>query len=392
MVTALLAALLLAAGGAFAARSAEELAAELESLAAAAGADWVRIGRVETGGLTQSQQKKIPLTLRKDACYRFLAVGGEGIGDLDLRVFSGGKQLAADQGTVTSPVVELCADRDRQAEARLQVNAGGGQWAFGTWARAGGAGAAPSQQESAALAALAGLAREAAAGMESLGEPHAAQVGHRHAETVEVLLDQARCYKFLAAGDPGIGAVAMSVTAGGEELAADRISGARPVAQWCAPERMRVQVKLLVTGGSGALAFQVFGAEARAAMSPEKVGGAESDFIANRLRQIHAQHGQGRAAITGVVRGNLATSAEQVFDVRLTAGRCYTVIAVGNPSVQDIDVAILDRSGRELQKDAKVGGFTALDTNPCPTFTGKYTVKVRVARGSGQFGAQVFSD
>jgi hypothetical protein len=384
-------AVVIAAGGASAARGAEELVAELESLAGQAGDDWVRIGKVEAGGLSQSQLAKLPLTLRKGACYRFLAVS-DGIGDLDLRVFSGGKQLAADQGTVASPRIDFCSDQDRQGEARLQVNAGSGQYAFGVYARAEGATPLLSQQESAALAGLAQFANEAAAGMEPLGEPHAAQVGHRQAETVEVLLDRARCYKFLVAADPGITAITLGVSAGGAEVAADRISGGRPAAQWCAPERTRVQVKLLVTGGSGALALGVYGTKAAQVASPEKVGGFETDFIANRLRQIHAQYGKGRAAVTGVMRGNLGTSAEQVFDVRLHAGHCYTVIGVGSPSVKDIDVSILDRAGREIHKDTTSAGFTALDTAPCPTFTGNYTLKIRVSRGLGQFGAQVFSD
>jgi hypothetical protein len=381
-----------AARGAAAARSAEELILELDSLADQAGDDWVRIGRAETGGLSQSQQVKIPLTLRKDACYLFVAAGGDGIGDLDLRVFAGGKQLAADQGTTGNPRVEFCTDSDRQAEARLQVNAGSGQYAFGVFARAEGAKPLLSQQESAALAALARFAEEASAGMEPVGEPHAALVGHRQSETVEVLLERARCYKFLAAADPGVGAIVMSVSHDGQEVAADRISGARPIAQWCAPTRTRVQVKLLVTGGSGGLALGVFGAKAAAFATPEKVGGSESDFIANRLRQIHAQYGKGRAAVTGVMRGNLGTAAEQVFDIRLTAGHCYTAIAVGSPSIKDIDIAILDRSGREIHKDGTSAGFSVLDTSPCPSFTGKHTLKIRVSRGLGQFGAQVFSD
>ena len=74
-------AMTIAAGSSDAARSAEELVAELESLADQEGEDWVRIGKVETGGLSQSQLAKIPLTLRKDACYRFLTVGGDGIGE-----------------------------------------------------------------------------------------------------------------------------------------------------------------------------------------------------------------------------------------------------------------------------------------------------------------------
>lgn len=387
-----LAVAMLAALPSEAARSADELAAELDALAGRAGDDWVVIGETRTGGLSQGQEIRIPLTMRKDACYRFLAVGGRGIDDLDLRVFSGGRLLAGDQGVVTRPEVEHCADRDRQVEARLRVNEGRGQYAFGIWIRAEEAASRLSQQESAALHDLSVFTEEVGAGTEPIGEPRVALVGHRQSESWEVLLEAARCYKFLAAGSGGIGSITLSVGVGGEEVAADRISGSRVVVQWCAPERMRVQVRALVTGGSGAVALGVLGVEASSVETPERVGGVESDFIANRLRQIHAQYGKGRGAVTGVMRGNLGTTAEQVFDVRLTAGRCYTVIAVGSPSVRDIDISVLDRSDREIQRDGTVGSFSVLDTSPCPRFTGQYKIRIRMTRGSGQFGAQVFSD
>jgi len=392
LMTMTLAAAMFAAAASEASRSVDDLVAELNSLAGQAGDDWVRIGGIRTGGLSRGQEVRIPLTLHKDACYRFLAVGGSGIADLDLRLFSSGRLLAGDQGVVTRPEIEHCADRDRQAEARLRVGEGTGQYAFGVWARAEGAEPLLSQQESAALAALARLTDEVGAGSEPLGQPVVARVGHRQSHGWEVLLEGARCYRFLAAGDQGIGGITLTVNDGDEEVAGDRISGNRPVIHWCAPRRIRVQVKALVTGGSGAVAMGVLSSQAAALHAPERVGGTETDFIANRLRQIHAQQGKGRAAITGVMRGNLGTTAEQVFEVRLNAGRCYTVIAVGSPSVRNIDISLLDREGREIQKDDTAHGFSVLDTSPCPSFTGQYGIRIRMTRGAGHFGVQVFSD
>ena len=121
-------------------------------------------------------------------------------------------------------------------------------------------------------------------------------------------------------------------------------------------------------------------------------GPGEADFIANRFRQLHAQYGEGRAAVTQIVRGNLATSGDQVFNAKLTAGHCYTIVAAGAPSVKDLDIVLLDQSRSELQKDTTHDGFAVMDTSPCPRFTGTYVVKIRVSKGAGQFGAQVFSD
>jgi hypothetical protein len=183
----------------------------------------------------------------------------------------------------------------------------------------------------------------------------------------------------------------LTVEVGGQEVASDRISGVSPAAQWCAPGRTAATIKVAMYGGSGAFAVGVYAAQ-RAAATPEKVGGADSDFIANRLRQLHAQFGKGRAAVNQVVRGNLATNGEQVFNAKLTAGHCYTIIGAGAPSVKDLDIVLFDQAGTELQKDPTHDGFAVMDTSPCPRFTGTYVVKIRVTKGAGQFGAQVFSD
>ncbi|MFO8072621.1 MAG: hypothetical protein R6V85_12180 [Polyangia bacterium] len=385
-------AVLLASAIGRAARATAALEKELERAGERLGEGFERDGEIVTGGLAEGQSTRIARSLRAGTCYRFLAVGGDGIDDLDLRVLAGGRQLGADSGKVSSPEVKVCAKRDLRVEARLRLYEGSGQYAFGVW-REAGAEAASSPGREAVLDELEGYAGQVAAGMEAVGEPHFAEVGYRHSEVVRMKLDGRRCYKFVAVADEGVNDLRMSVLADGEEVAGDRISGRRPVAQWCAPERTDVEIRLLVTGGSGRLALGVYGVSSAASdAAPEKVGGPESDFVANRIRQLHVQYGRGRAAISPVFRGNLSTNGEQVFEVRLQAGHCYTVIAAGNPSVKDIDVVLLDRSGSEIQRDDTRSGFTALDTDPCPRFTGRYTVEIEMKRGFGQFGAQVFSD
>jgi hypothetical protein len=249
-----------------------------------------------------------------------------------------------------------------------------------------------SDAEAAALADMQAYAAQVVGGMEPVGEPHVGDLGYRNADEIEVLLDRPRCYKFVAFGGSGVTDLSLSVMDGKVELAGDRISGKKPLAQWCAPKRMRVTVKITMYNGTGPYAMGVYGAKASALAAPEKVGGNESDFIANRIRQLHAQFGKGRAALSPVHRGNLSTNSEQVFKVRLTAGHCYTIIAAGNPSAKDLEVTLLDGSGTELQKDKTRNNFPVLDTSPCPSFTGKYTVRVKMLKGFGQFGAQVFSD
>jgi len=371
-------------------KSAEQVKAALEARAEALGGGYIPIGQVRSGGMSEGQSAEFREMLRRGACYRVLAVGGDKVTDLDLRVFNGGKQVAADQGAVADPLAEYCADADGEVKLRLQLYAGTGPYALQLYAESKDAGTA-SEQEAAVALALDEVAAQAAAGMEPLGDAYVGTLGHRNAATFDVVLSEARCYKFLGAGGVGVQDLTLTIEVDGKEVAADRISGLRPAAQWCAPGRTTATIKVAMYGGAGAFAIGVFAAQ-RAAAAPEKVGGAESDFIANRIRQLHAQFGKGRAAVTPVVRGNLATNGEHVFNAKLTAGHCYTVIGAGSPSVKDLDVLLLDQSRAELQKDATHDGFAVMDTSPCPRFTGTYVVKLRATKGAGQFGAQVFSD
>jgi hypothetical protein len=372
--------------------SAADLKAQVDNISTSLGGDYVLIGKIHTGGIGEGQTKKFRHVLRPGACYRFVAAGGSMMKDLDLRVFSGASQIAVDAGTVIDPVAQHCVDKDTKVEVRIQAFDGHGQFAYGMYAKGGADDDALTDPEAAALADLRSYAAQVVGGMVPTGDPHVNTLGYRNAETVRVLLDRPRCYKFAAVGGEGVTDLSLAVLADGKEVAGDRISGKKPLVQWCAPARMRVDVKITMYGGAGPYALGVYGAKASTLAAPEKVGGKESDFIANRIRQLHAQYGKGRAALTPVHRGNLSTNSEQVFKVRLTAGHCYTVIVAGNPSAKDLDIIVLDGSGREIQKDKSKNNFPVLDTDPCPTFTGKHTIKIKMIKGFGQFGAQVFSD
>jgi len=369
----------------------EQVKAKLDKFAQEMDGNYVQIGKTRTGGLSEGQKTSFTQILRAGACYRFVAVGGVEAGDLDLRVFAKSKMVASDGGSVLKPTADYCAVSDVAADVKLQMYKGKGPYAFAVFARGTGE-SDVSSREAAALLDLKELALEAASGMEQIGEPVCGLLGHRNTEVLDVLLDRARCYKFIAAGGEGVQDLSLSLVVDGEEVASDRLSGKTPMVQWCSPGRVHTKVKLTMYGGHGPYAFGLYGSKKTGALSPEKVGGTESDFIANRIRQLHAQYGKGRAAVSAVFRGNLSTNNEQVFDVKLSAGHCYTIIGAGSPSAKDIDLILLNRTKMEIQRDKTRNGFPTMDTKPCPKFTGTYTIKVKMMRGFGQFGMQVFSD
>ncbi|MCP4603850.1 MAG: hypothetical protein GY847_25580 [Proteobacteria bacterium] len=234
--------------------------------------------------------------------------------------------------------------------------------------------------------------KKVARGMEKLGESHTGHLEKRASTTIDVQLDLARCYTFMAVGGKGVIDLSLTISAHGKEIAADRISGEKPAAKWCSPGRVKTEVKVTMYNGSGPFVLGVFAEKVDATANAEKVGGKENDFIANRVRQLHGQFGKGRAAISPLFRGNLSTGSEKIFKVRLTGGHCYTVISAGSPSVRNLDIVLFDPSDRELDNDDSKNSFPSLETDPCPRSGGQYRIKIRMFSGFGQFGFQVFSD
>jgi hypothetical protein len=239
---------------------------------------------------------------------------------------------------------------------------------------------------------LENAASASASDMEKVGEIQSGFLSRGASAVVAVQLDRARCYTFIAVGGKGVTDLSISVNARGEEVTGDRISGAKLVAEWCSPGRVKVKIKLTIYDGSGSYALGVYGVKDGTPQGMEKVGGGDSDFIANRIRQLHTQFGKNRAAISPLLRGNLSTGNQKNFEIRLNAGHCYTLIASGNPSVRNLNMRLLNPGGRELNRDQSKNSYPTVETSPCIKASGKYTIRIYMFSGFGQFGLQVFSD
>ncbi|MDJ0764886.1 MAG: hypothetical protein QNJ97_18030 [Myxococcota bacterium] len=124
----------------------------------------------------------------------------------------------------------------------------------------------------------------------------------------------------------------------------------------------------------------------------ETAGGHATDFIANKIRQLHQTSGDGRVPVSPVLKGKLSTGNRKIFEIRLKAGHCYTIIGVGSPSVRDINISLLAPGGREVQRDTTKNNTPIVKTDPCIRASGQYKILVKMFSGFGQFGLQVFSN
>jgi hypothetical protein len=107
-----------------------------------------------------------------------------------------------------------------------------------------------------------------------------------------------------------------------------------------------------------------------------------------RMRELWAQYGGGRGPANELVTGAGNTGDEADFQVDLHAGRCYTVIGVAEPSINDLDMFLFDPQGSQVAQDQATDNFPIVQA--CPQTSGTYRVQLKVYAGQGAYAFQVF--
>ncbi len=362
------------------------------------------VGQVETGRLAQGQVVTRIYSLQPTSCYWFIAVGDGNIHDLDLFVRRRGVELVRDQGSSREAVVPggrpFCPDSEQRVQVRLAAFRGGGVYATGVYslAREGQADAGAGEVDVAVL--LERAAARYAPGMNRSDEPVRARMAQGENLNREIRLEGGMCYRFVAVGGEGVQDLSMTLHQGSSEVARDVAEASEAVASYCATAETPVRLRIGMARGAGEIAWALFsggrqhgvrtpGSEATPAVP---IGGDEQDFLARQIRSRHGRDGQGRRGASDVMRANLRTSQDRNFPVRLEAGRCYTFIAVGTPSVRDLDLYLLDPSGMEIDSETGPDSHAVLETDPCPRWSGTYTLRLRVFAGYGQVAVQAFGN
>jgi hypothetical protein len=93
-------------------------------------------------------------------------------------------------------------------------------------------------------------------------------------------------------------------------------------------------------------------------------------------------------------RGTLAERARQSYLAVLPYGYCYRFIGTGGPGVGDLDLALHDANGVEVQRDVTddptpiIGAAASV----CPLEASSFRLEVRMRRGAGDFVVGLFHD
>ena len=81
---------------------------------------------------------------------------------------------------------------------------------------------------------------------------------------------------------------------------------------------------------------------------------------------------------------------EHRFSAR--AGECFRIFAVGQPSIEDLDVEVFGPNGRRLALDTGEDRWPVVQPDgPFCTFeAGEHRAEVRVQRGSGRYAIEIW--
>jgi len=365
----------------------------LESEASIYASDMTMMGIIRSGSIVNKKPIIHGVMISKGVCYKFIAVGGSGISDLDItlrKAKTKGKKgvLATDTTTDDAPIASYCAEISGEASLVL-TSKGSGIYSYAVFAGASKeAGATGVYSELAE--ALGDAAGEMVEGMKPADSLKTAVVAGDAAADFDVKMDLGYCYGLLAVGLGNVKDLEMTVSSGGLKLASGAKPGGTLLVEVCPEKDLVAMVKVGSHSGHGPVAFRAFRAETDVGLVFVPVGGLGKSYVAKAIRKLHAKQGKGRPAVSEFLEGSLTTAKTKTFEVELKGGLCYTLLAVGVPSVKDLEMTLFSPLGEEVARSTTSGPKVVVHTSPCPKWSGTYKLKVKMFSGYGAFGAQVF--
>ena len=103
-----------------------------------------------------------------------------------------------------------------------------------------------------------------------------------------------------------------------------------------------------------------------------------------RFVAVHnALSAMGMAQTGPISEGSLPEGAEARVEVELRAGDCYTFVALGSDSVDDLDIQVLDETGEEIGRDVTHDRQAA--ARACAARSGVHTAVVTMTEGRGGY-------
>lgn len=355
--------------------------------------DMNMVGIIKTGEIINKKPIHHDVLLAKGVCYKYIAVGGAGIEDLDIQLkkkkSKGNKGvLATDTTDDDAPIASYCAESSGKAVVKLR-SIGSGKYSFAVYAGASSAAGAIAGYEE-----LTGALEAAAAKIDKDYKPavsvKTAVIAEGTDASFDVKMVSGDCYGLLVVGLGDIQALSVQVVGDGNKLGSGSSATSKLFKKVCPGKDVVARVKISSSSGQGPVAFEAYSKPSGVDQVFIPVGGLKNSFIAKRIRKLHDKNGKKRPAVTDLLEGDLQTAKVKTFEVELTGNQCYTILAAGNPSVKELQIKLMSPLGEEVASAKDQGAQVVVHTSPCPKWNGTYKLEVKMFMGYGAFGVQVF--
>lgn len=160
---------------------------------------------------------------------------------------------------------------------------------------------------------------------------------------------------------------------------------APPPPQQTGPAMIQTATAAVGSGSAGSMVTQTWTA----------TGYNVSDFVSNHMTLRARQFANGFIAVTDLVRGAMRHGERRTVVAAVVGGHCYRIIGVGGAGVGDLDLYLRDLTGNVIDQDRAPDNFPVigLDRQLClPAGMGNQSaqLEIRMARGEGEIGVQVF--
>jgi hypothetical protein len=118
------------------------------------------------------------------------------------------------------------------------------------------------------------------------------------------------------------------------------------------------------------------------------------DPLGQSVRDAAREHAAGFIKMEHLWRGELATRERRAFLAVLPYGHCYRFVAAGGTGVEDLDLALFDPNGVEVQRDVTQESSAVIgeQASLCPVEPGAYRIEARMRSGAGPFAIGLYRD
>ncbi len=225
------------------------------------------------------------------------------------------------------------------------------------------------------------LAQRFLSGYESLSPPGSATLGVGETHVVVQQTLAGMCYAVAAVTTDDVD-IDIRIRTNGVLIAQDVRLDTYPVVQWCAASDSNAEIEFLSFGGASTIDYAVYGDDdtRNAAVGP-------LDELSNRVNAAVARSAPRWETVGPQWRNTFTRPEVRPMSVTTEPGFCYAIVAVGQASVEDIDLLLLDEDNFERARDF------ALDATPlvayCPPAGETLTVHVALRAGRGVVAAQL---